>query len=192
MLGPKILIDYLNNMWTFGHILKTSQPSPDHGHSLGEVLTIVLGNDYVGLCNQIHLLAAVVGFYWLFRTIHPSGQPLTWRVDEEQYRKSWRIEQSSLVLFSLLLSPHLLTYDLSMLLIPIAYMFSGKMHVGEQEERWLGGILYLSAMITFIYFVIGFSLVPAAMLWTLFKVSQFAKRTAQHDQPRAEAVLQSV
>src|SRR5262249_39428295 len=114
------------------------------------------------------------------------------RVDEEQYRKSWRIEQSSLVLFSLLLSPHLLTYDLSMLLMPIAYLFSGKMHVGEQEERWLGGILYLSAMITFIYFVIGFSLVPAAMLWTLFKVSQFAKQNAQRDQTSKEVVLQSV
>ena len=38
------------------------------------------------------------------------------------------------------------------------------MGIGQDEERWLGGLLYLSAMVTFIYFIIGFSLVPAAML----------------------------
>jgi hypothetical protein len=90
------------------------------------------------------------------------------------------------------LSPHLLTYDLSMLLIPIAYLLSGKMHIGQEEERWLGGLLYLSAMITFIYYIIGFSLVPAAMLWTLFKMSQFAKQKIQRDQPSKEVALQSV
>jgi hypothetical protein len=192
MLGPKILIDYLQTMWTFGHILKTSTPTPDHGHSLGEVLTIVLGLDYVNLCNQIHLVAVAVAGFWFFRAIHPSGRPMTWQVDEEEYQKNWRIEQSALVIFSLLLSPHLLTYDLSMLLIPIAYLFSAKMHIGEEETRWLGGLLYLSAMLPRFYYVIGFSLVPAAMLWTLFKVSQFAKRSSQRDQPSKEVVLQSV
>jgi len=191
-LGPKILVDYLQNIWTFGHILKSSHPSPDHGHSLGEVLTIVLGLDYVNFCNQVHLIAAAVGACWFFRTIHPRGRPLAWQVDEKEYQKSWRIEQSALVIFSLLLSPHLLTYDLSMLLIPIAYLLSGKMHIGQEEERWLGGLLYLSAMITFIYYIIGFSLVPAAMLWTLFKMSQFAKQKIQRDQPSKEVALQSV
>src|SRR5205823_11826652 len=148
--------DYLNDIWTFGHILKSSHPSPDHGHSLGEVLTIVVGLDYVDLCNRVHLVAALLAFYWFFRTVHPKGRPLTWQVDEEEYQKNWRIEQSALVIFSLLLSPHLLTYDLSMLLIPIAYLFSGKMGIGQDEERWLGGLLYLSAMVTFIYFIIGF------------------------------------
>jgi hypothetical protein len=191
-LGPKILVDYLQNIWTFGHILKSSHPSPDHGHSLGEVLTIVLGLDYVNFCNQVHLIAAAVGAYWFFRTIHPRGRLLTWQVDEEESQKNWRIGQSALVLFSLLLSPHLLTYDLSMLLIPIAYLLSGKMHIGQEEERWLGGLLYLSAMITFIYYIIGFSLVPAAMLWTLFKMSQLAKQKIQRDQPSKEVALQSV
>jgi hypothetical protein len=191
-LGPRILVDYFHNMWTFGHILKTSHPSPDHGHSLGEVLTIVFGMDYVDWCNRVHLVAALVAFYWFFRTVHPKAQPLTWQVDEEDYEKNWRIEQSALVIFSLLLSPHLLTYDLSMLLIPMAYLLSGKMGIGQDEERWLGGLLYLSAMVTFIYFVIGFSLVPVAMLWTLFKVSQFAKQRIQREHPTREVVLQSV
>jgi hypothetical protein len=192
VLGPRILVDYLNNMWTFSHILKTSHPSPDHGHSLGEVLTIVFSMDYVDWCNRVHLLAALVASYWFFRTVHPKGRPLTWQVDQEEYQKNWRIEQSALVIFSLLLSPHLLTYDLSMLLIPIAYLFSGKMGIGQVEERSLGGLLYLSAMVTFIYFIIGFSLVPAAMLWTLFKVSQFAKQRIQREHPTREIVLQSV
>ncbi len=191
-LGPKIIVDYLQNMWTFGHILKSSHPSPDHGHSLGEVLTIVLGLNYVNFCNQVHLIAAAVGAYWFFRTIHPRGRPLAWQGDEQEYQKSWRIEQSALVIFSLLLSPHLLTYDLSMLLIPIAFLLSGKLQIGEDEERSLGGLLYLSAMITFIYYIIGFSLVPAAMLWTLFKMSQFAKQKIQRDQPSKEVALQSV
>jgi hypothetical protein len=34
--------------------------------------------------------------------------------------------------------------------------------------------------------------VPAAMLWTLFKMSQFAKQKIQRDQPRKEVALQSV
>jgi hypothetical protein len=79
-----------------------------------------------------------------------------------------------------------------MLLIPIAFLLSGKLQIGEDEERSLGGLLYLSAMITFIYYIIGFSLVPAAMLWTLFKMSQFAKQKIQRDQPRKEVALQSV
>jgi hypothetical protein len=193
VLGPKVLVDYLHNMWTFGHILKSSHPTPDHGHSMGEVLTIVLGNNYVNLCNGVHLVAVAAGAFWFFRTIHPRSRPLAWKVDEEEYEKNWRMEQSTLVLFSLLLSPHLLTYDLSMLLIPIAHLLSGKMHVDQEEERWLGGLLYLSAMITFIYYLIGFSLVPAAMLWTLFKVYQFANQTARRDQPSQdkEVVLQS-
>jgi hypothetical protein len=193
MLGPKILVDYVHNMWAFGHILKTSHPTPDHGHSLGEVLTIVLGNDYVNLCNSVHLVAVAIGAFWFFRTIHPRSRPLVWLANEENYQKHWRVEQSALVLFSLLLSPHLLTYDLSMLLIPIAYLLSGKMHIGEEEERWLGGLLYLSAMLPRIYYIIGFSLVPAAMLWTLFKVYQFANQTARRDQPSQdkEVILQS-
>ena len=190
-LGPNILLDYLNNMWTFGHILQSSHPTPDHGHSLGEVLTILGGNEYVRVWNQIHLAAAAVGLFWLFRTIHPSGRPLTWKVNAEQYQMNWRIEQSALVIFSLLLSPHLLTYDVSMLLIPVAFLWSGKMGIGLDEERWLGGVLYLSAMITFIYFYMGFSLVPAAMLWTLFQMSQFAKRIALHDQPKPELALET-
>jgi Glycosyltransferase family 87 len=181
VLGPKVLVDYLHNMWTFSHILKTSHPTPDHGHSLGEVLTIVLGNEYVNVCNGVHLAAVVVGAFWFFRTIHPSSRPLAWRVDEEEYQKTWRIEQSALVLFSLLLSPHLLTYDLSMLLIPIAFLLSGKLNIGQQEERWLGGLLWLSAMLPRFYYVIGFSLVPAAMLWTLFRMAQFAKRRQRQE-----------
>lgn len=191
VLGPHILVDYLHNMWTFGHILKTSNPTPDHGHSLGEVLTILLGRDYVNLCNGIHLVAVAVGAFWFFRTIHPSSRPLAWRVDDEEYQKTWRIEQSALVIFSLLVSPHLLTYDLSMLLIPIAYLLSAKMNNGEEEERWLGGLLFLSAMLPRIYFILGFSLVPAAMLWTLFQMAQFAKRAAFRDQPKPEIALAS-
>jgi len=114
-------------------------------------------------------------------------------VDKEDYQRTWRIEQTALVLFSLLLSPHLLTYDLSMLLIPIAYLISGKMNIGAEEERWLGGLLWLSAMLPRFYYIIGFSLVPVVMLWTLFKVSQFAKRSTEHDHPSLdkEVVLQS-
>jgi Glycosyltransferase family 87 len=192
MLGPNIIFDYLHNMWTLPHILRTTHPTPDHGHSLGEVLTIVLGNDYVNFANQVHLIAVAVGAFWFFRAIHPKGRPLTWHVDEAEYQRNWRIEQSAVVLFTLLLSPHLLTYDVSMLLVPIAFLWSGKMNVGQERERWLGGVLYLSAMITFIYYIVGFSLVPAAMLWTLFQMSQFAKQTAIRDQPKRELALQSV
>src|SRR5260370_27077282 len=138
-------------MWTFSHILKSSHPTPDHGHSLGEVLTIVLGNDYVNFCNGVHLAAVAVGAFCFFRTLHPQGRarqdlslsvPAVPRTRNDESRTRWRIEQSALVIFSLLLSPHLLTYDLSMLLIPIAYLLSGKMYIGEEEERWLGGLLY--------------------------------------------------
>lgn len=197
-LGPKILMSYLNNLWTLPDILKFYHPTPDHGHSLGEVLTIVLGNDYVQFCNLVHLGAVAVSAFWFFRTIYPKGrtpmdsniqvQHLKGPIDESIW--NWRIEYSALVLFSLLLSPHLLTYDVSMLLIPIAFLWSGKMGIGLEEERWLGGILYLAAMITFIYYIIGFSLVPAAMLWSLFQMSQFAKRTSLREQPKAEDALQ--
>jgi hypothetical protein len=112
-------------------------------------------------------------------------------VDEEEYQKNWRIEQSALIVFSLFLSPHLLTYDLSMLLIPIAYLFSAKMGIGADQERWLGGVLYFSATITFVYFLLGFSLVPAVMLWTMFAISQFAKRAPVGDQPGVPVIPQS-
>jgi hypothetical protein len=190
ILGPNILVDYVKNLWTLPHILRFYHPTPDHGHSLGEVLTIVLGNDFVKFCNLVHLAAVAISVFWFFRTLHPKGRPLTWTVDEEGFQRNWRIEYSALVLFSLLLSPHLLTYDVSMLLIPIAFLWSGMMGIGPEEERWLGSILYLAAMITFIYFIIGFSLVPAAMLWTLFQMSQFAKRTALREQPEVESALQ--
>jgi len=197
-LGPKILLDYLNNLRTMPRILQFFHPSPDHGHSLGEVLTIVLGNDYVRICNQIHFAAVAVATFWFFRTVFPKRdrQPdSSFKAQATKQARSdesgWRIEYSALVVLTLLISPHLLTYDVSMLLIPVAILWSGKMQVGEDEERWLGSVLYLSAMITFIYFLIGFSLVPVAMLWTLYQLSRFAKRSALRSQPRPEAVFQS-
>jgi len=44
----------------------------------------------------------------------------------------------------------------------------------------------------FIYYIVGFSLVPRRVLWTLFQMYQFAKQTVIRDQPKRELALQSV
>jgi len=59
MLGPNIIFDYLHNMWTLPHILRTTHPLRITGILLRS-LDHCLGSDYVNFANQVHLIAVAM------------------------------------------------------------------------------------------------------------------------------------
>jgi hypothetical protein len=73
------------------------------------------------------------------------------------------------VIFVLLVTPHLLTYDLSYLLISIAYLLS--MHqFGKEDASRPEILLYLCATLAPLYSFLGFSIVPGVLIWVLYSL----------------------
>jgi hypothetical protein len=67
----------------------------------------------------------------------------------------------------LLVTPHVLLYDLSLLAVPLVNLWS--------SARWrLGVALYLATSVFAIpvYDAVGFSIVPAVLLTTLFRLTR--------------------
>lgn len=82
-------------------------------------------------------------------------------------KRDYRLEESAVTLMALLCVPHLLIYDLVILLIPIGHLFGFSRDYPEIFPAWPPTLLYVLAMIAPIYPTVpGFSVIPCAMLFT--------------------------
>jgi hypothetical protein len=166
-LGPAVLADYAGNGPALGRFAQLYSNTADHQHATAGILFDLLGWRYQTLCNLAHLaVAGCAGLlFWKFlrsrRAVAGGGEGAD----------AWRFEESALVLFSLLLAPHLLTYDLSLLLIPAVNLWIAQLG-GDREEMPIGVMLYLFATLCMLYLAIGFSLVPLALLWGLYRLAR--------------------
>ncbi len=191
VLGHEVFVDFVTKGTRNAlEMARVDQISPDHQHSLGGVLTNLFGQEYTDLFNRVHLAVAAVAALLLFKIVwqgamlsRPKAAFWHWQ-RYTKAAKACHTEYSALVIFSVFLTPHLLTYDLSLLLIPVAFLWSmgkappphpalspGGRGEGEGadhfEEMKIGTGVYMSAIPTFLYYF-TFSLVPAALLWALY------------------------
>lgn len=158
LMGPEVLQHYLQNSKLASSIYVLYTMSPDHQHALAGILTTLLGSSYSTLAMCIQGIIAIISGYWLWR--------LRWTA----------YEYPAAILFILNSAPHLLTYDVSLLLIAITYLLM----LYKTESRLLVPIclLYGTAMIAPLYVATQASLVPVSMLVVLgwLFVLQAAKR----------------
>jgi hypothetical protein len=170
-LGPGVLADYVGNWPTFGRFAQLYSSTADHQHATAGILTDLLGWRYRTLSTLIHLAvagSAALLFWHFIRSRRPPAAPAS--AVGGAGADDWRLEESAVVLFSLLLAPHLLTYDLSLLLIPAVNLWIA--HMGtDREEMLIGIVVYLFATFAIFYLAIGFSLMPIVLLWALYRLA---------------------
>lgn len=75
-------------------------------------------------------------------------------------------------------TPHLLTYDLVLLLVPLAWLRAPVTHERPEARVRLGVALYLAASASPLYYFTGFSLVPLVLAWGLFQLTLWRSATA--------------
>jgi hypothetical protein len=167
-LGPEVLVDYARNLRTYASLSQIYQYTPDHQHALPGILTDLLGGDYSRWGTILYLVVAGYSALLLFhlirsqrRTLSPAG------AGGQGCQDPWQLEQSAVVVSSLLMTPHLLTYDLSLLLIPITNLWLFRMGTNQGRKERLGIALYLFATFAPLYVLTQFSLMPFALLWVL-------------------------
>ena len=97
-----------------------------------------------------------------------------------------RTELSAAVLFSLLATPHLLTYDLSYLLIPLTYLLAARRAAESTGVPAREAILYLCATLAPLYALLGFSLVPLVLVWLLHDLAAHRHDPVSAGEPISE------
>jgi hypothetical protein len=143
LMGPEVLLHYLQNSKLASSIYVLYTMSPDHQHALAGILTTLLGASYSTLAMCAQGIIAIITGYWL------------WKLRRTTY------EYPAAILFVLNSAPHLLTYDMSLVLIAITYLLIQY----KTDARLLTPIclLYGSAMLAPLYVATYASLVPVAM-----------------------------
>jgi hypothetical protein len=165
VLGHEVFVDFVTKGARNAlEMARVDHITPEHQHSLGGVLTNLIGQEYTDLFNRVHLAVAAVAALLFFKIVWSERRSLASGL-------SGRREYSALVIFSVFLTPHLLTYDLSLLLIPVAFLWAMGKAAGHFEEMKIGIFVYLSAIPTFLYYF-AFSLVPVALLWALDRLAK--------------------
>jgi hypothetical protein len=165
ILGHKVFVDFVTKGARNAlEMARVDHITPDHQHSLAGVLTNLFGQEYTDLFNRVHLAVAAVAALLFFKIVWSEHRSLASGLSGHR-------EYSALVIFSVFLTPHLLTYDLSLLLIPVAFLWAMGKAAGHFEEMKIGIFVYLSAIPTFLYYF-AFSLVPVALLWALYRLAK--------------------
>jgi hypothetical protein len=193
ILGPSVLAAYIGDWPVCAKISLIFQLAPWAEHGLGITVQNVLvsfgysltGSHRVGMLLQ--LLVAGGAALLLFQTIsagrtlraaryglarQPSLGPAGSRPDTSSGTHATPPppspqEQTCAVLFMLVLTPHVLLYDMLLLAVPLVNLWS--------SAYWrLGVALYVVTSVLGIpvYNRIGFSIVPAVLLITLFQLSR--------------------
>ena len=109
-------------------------------------------------------LIGVVAGIWLFQAVRAHARS---RLGGESPEAAAWYEYACASLFVLLLTPHLLLYDASLLAVPIVCLWS--------SPGWrMGVLLWLSATVVapYVSFGLGFSPTPFVMFWVLYRVSR--------------------
>ena len=171
LLGEAVIVAYVDNLRIYGELGRIYQFTADYEHALAGILTNVMGPDFAGWAKLVHFLVAGYAGWLLWRIV---------QMTRSQSIGTCPVEASAAVLFSLLLTPHLLVYDLSLLLLPIALLCTvpsvnattvstDAEPVGQRSTTTLalGLALYGSAMAAPLYLLTGFSVVPLVLLATM-------------------------
>jgi len=153
LLGPGVFTAYVENIRVYADLQRMYHFDPSYQHALFGVLMNCLGGDYSAVWSAIHLLAVGLAAVFVFRIVRQSPDT--------------PLEGAAAVLLLLVTPPHLLLYDLALLAVPINVL-AGR---GSPLRGW-AALLYLAAMVAPVYRLTGFSIIPAVLLLTLWRVSR--------------------
>src|SRR5262249_34479726 len=132
ILGPEIFGDYAASIPFYAQHAQVERITPDHQHSLAGILTNIVGQENSHGCKGVHLVFVVGAAFLLFKIVRGHGFSSTLA------RGNGRMELAAVVIFTVFLAPHLLTHDLSLLLIPAAFLAAEGIRDGDFEAMKLG------------------------------------------------------
>jgi hypothetical protein len=155
LLSPSVIADFARTVPLYSQHYRLQQFTPDHQHALMGIIIALLG----ATSSRWAVLAQLVLVVYAGRLV------LRFARQGREVRDAREV--GTAVLFGLLTAPHLLTYDLTYLLIPITYLISGTEESGDPPLSWPAVLLYLGATLSPLYGFLGFSLMPILMLWAL-------------------------
>jgi hypothetical protein len=161
-MGYETLVEYVHNARLASAWYAIYTMSPDHQHALAGILTTWFGNAFSLYSMLIQGVVALIAGLCLWKLLRTP------------------VEYAAAIIFTMCCAPHLLTYDLSCLLMATACLLSQIQHHRSLLKPIV--LLYGSAMIAPLYVTIQVSLVPVAMLFSLFllvnqRVSLTARRS---------------
>jgi len=158
-LGFDVIIAYLQNFQVIGNWHRLHTWSPDHQHALAGTLSNWLPVDYRRWGTIVQLPFDVLAAWFLFNIVRRN---VTVKA----------MEIAAAIIFTLFIIPHLLTYDLTYLLIAVAALLS---QIREHPCYLIPvTLVYGFTTLAPLYALSGFSLVPAALLASLYLLSRFA------------------
>lgn len=153
--GPSIWRDYVTrSLDLYPRLGRMYDFSPEFQQSIQGIVVNVLGESWRGVGLTLQGVSAVLAALLLIRVVWLQGDHL-------------RTQYAALILFLLLALPHLLIYDLVLLLIPVAWLLGR-----PGTERRVGWLLFASAAVAPLYNLLGFSLAPAAILLALMVLAR--------------------
>ncbi len=155
VLGPSIWRDYFVGASIYSRLSSLYQFDPEYQQAILGIIQGWLGGEQIWLCRGLALLVAAFAGWGAFRIFR---SPTT----------NHRMEESAVILLVLLVIPHLLIYDLTLLLIPMVHVLALHRERDDEVPAWPAALLYGLTMLAPLYRTVpGFSLVPLAMLTTL-------------------------
>jgi hypothetical protein len=164
ILGPEFFVLYRESLPQYLDLAQRETITPDHQHSLAGILTNWLGASSANACKLVHLLVTAGCAGLLLQIVRVSKQ----RENGSSHgTEAGRLEQAAAVIFTVFAAPHLHTYDLVLLLVPIVHLLNWAHQPQPSAELGLAGLLYLAGSMTFVYLVTRFSLVPAVLVLAL-------------------------
>jgi alpha-1,2-mannosyltransferase len=162
VLGPGTWPDYLTEALRLAGLQDALAPNPEQMHSLASITSVLPGPIAFGLW-----LVACAWVAWITVGVWRSAAPLT-------------VRMSALVLGSVLISPHVVVYDLAVLAVPLLWL-GGWIESSTQESVSLRHQWRLA-----IYALFVLTLAPTASLVPL-QVSPFIMMWFLHSTQRAGA-----
>jgi Glycosyltransferase family 87 len=150
----KILLAYLETSRVIAKLYPMLAISVDHQHALVGILAALFGAESRNWVMCLHLATILLAGWFLIRIV----------------RKNKTLELAAGIPFALLTIPHLLTYDLTYLLIPVAVLLS---HIRTRPFYLIPAtLIYASATLSPLYTFLGCSLVPLALLLSLYLLAR--------------------
>ena len=168
VLGPSIWRDYFVGASIYSRLSSLYQFDPEYQQAFLGIIQGLLGGEQIWRCRGIALLVAAFAGWGTFRIIR---SPVA----------NHRMEESASILLTLIVIPHLLVYDLTLLLIPMVHVLTLHRERADEVPAWPAALLYgLTMLAPLNRTVPGFSLVPLsilATLWVLMRVNQSRRLT---------------
>lgn len=158
-LRPEVLLSYARATQSYPDLFRAHVMPPHNQHAVAGIVKDLPGGPWDEWSVLAYLLVVLYSGILLRRVV------------SSRARGGARVELSAAVLFSLLATPHLATYDLAYLIIPLTYLISARHEAGDRNVAARETALYLCAMLTPFYYLLGFSLVPFVLVWSLHSLA---------------------